>query len=501
MILFVLALVLLIVLLFLLPPDPAASNFENRVMASPPGFNAEDVLSGKFSNDLEAFLADSIAFRTAFLRLSTTMVNAYGMRLGGPTLVDVDFGDLGAGLVAGPGREGATGATGEQNTQGGQNAQGGQGGQSGQGEQNAQDGQGGQDTQGGQNEQNEQNEQGGHGEQSAQGGQSTQNEQNEQGSQGGQDAQGGSNEQNTQNEQGNQGPFTLPPSSGRRIRPGDSFGVDIHFSPDVIFYGRFYVDGETVTQYVNTINSYRQGLPDSVRIFCLLAPSLAEFLDARYSGGDGVQKKAINNVYGRLEGVAPVDAYKWIAERVAGEYLYLRTDHHWTTLGAYYAYLAYTEAAGLAPVTIDNYIEFAFPGYIGSMITGAPEKYVLDNPDTLYYYQIDDGTTFSQSLIVIPENMDDMGYRVFMDGDHPILDYTSSNKNGKMLIVIKDSFANALIPWISPNYERIVVIDPRLYTGSVRSLISGSMDTDVLFVNTSLTPSLPGFVEKLGNVR
>jgi len=295
-------------------------------------------------------------------------------------------------------------------------------------------------------------------------------------------------------------PFTLPPSSGRRIRPGDSFGVDIHYNPNVIFYGKFYTAGETVTQYVNTLNSFREGLPGNVRVFCLLAPSLVEFLDERYSGGDGIQNRAINNIYRRLsDGIIPVDAYKWIAERVDSEYLYLRTDHHWTTLGAYYAYLAYAEAAGLTPVTIYNYVEFAFPGYIGSMVTGAPEKIVLDNPDTLYYYQIE-GTVFSQSLIVIPENMEDMGYRVFMDGDHDILDYTSSNKNGKMLIVIKDSFANALIPWISPNYERIVVLDPRLYTGSVRNLVNDSMEIDILFVNTSLTPSLPGFVEKIGNI-
>jgi len=124
----------------------------------------------------------------------------------------------------------------------------------------------------------------------------------------------------------------------------------------------------------------------------------------------------------------------------------------------------------------------------------------LENPDTLYYYQINDGTTYSASFFLIPEDMDDLGYIVFMGGDHPVLDYTSSNENGKMLIIIKDSIANALIPWVSPHYERIVVLDPRIYEGSLSVFLDDTMETDVLFVNSSLTPSLQGFVEMLAGM-
>ena len=421
---FAAALALLCLFLFILPPDPDASRYENRTMESLPDFNLEDVLSGKYSDGLESYLSDRIAFRTEFLAFSASMENRYGLQLGGATLVEIDYNDLGSGLIADrepavtgdpenkPGKAGAEGLTPDEDE-----------------------------------------------------------------------------------------PFTLPPSDGRRIMPGDSFGVDIHSNPNVVFYVNFYVDGESVAQYVDTLNTYRQVLPESVRIFCLLVPSLVEFMDERYSGGDGVQGKAINSIYNRFDyGVTPVDAYKRIAERVDDEYLYFRTDHHWTTLGAYYAYLAFAEAAALDPITIDNYVEFAFPDFIGSLVTGTPDRIVLDNPDTLYYYQIDDGTTFSESFFLIPEEMDELGYIVFMGGDHAVLDYRSSNENGKMLIIIKDSIANAFIPWVSPHYERIVVLDPRLYEERVSMYLDDSMETDILFVNSSLTPSLSGFVESLAGI-
>jgi hypothetical protein len=167
-------------------------------------------------------------------------------------------------------------------------------------------------------------------------------------------------------------------------------------------------------------------------------------------------------------------------------------------LGAYQAYLAYAETAGLKPVTIDNYIEYAVPNFIGSYTTGSPSKAVRDHPDTFYYYQLDNGTSFSRRLFYLPEDLSKLSYRVFMGGDYPSLDYTSTNKNGNTLIVIKDSYANAFIPWVSANYEYIIVIDPRQYESSVRKFMDGATGAvDVLFVNSALTPSLPTFVDKL----
>ena len=101
----------------------------------------------------------------------------------------------------------------------------------------------------------------------------------------------------------------------------------------------------------------------------------------------------------------------------------------------------------------------------------------------------------------IPEDMKNLDYIVFMGGDHHLLDYTSSNKNGKTLMVIKDSYANAFIPWVSPNYERIIIIDPRLFGGSVSEYLEDIEDVDLLFMTSAFTPSLPAYVERVAEIK
>ena len=446
---FIAALLLLCVFLFALPPDPDAPRYENRSMAELPGFVAADVLSGKYTDALEAFLLDRVAYRTSFLAFSSALEGAYGLRIGGALRADIDHGDLGSGMIADPdvvyrdpsdlGMPGAVGG-----------AAGGGLGEAG--------------TSGG----------------AVYGGP-------------GADGAGGA-----------QAPGSAHVSPNRHVNPDEPFGVDTNYDPNAVMYGDFYVDTSSVSRYIEILNEYRQSLPGNVRMYCLLVPSHVEFLHDRYNTNGASQISAIRIIYDGLDsGITAVDAYGRIAARVHDEYLYFRTDHHWTAVGAYYAYLAYAEAAGIAPVTIDNYVERALPDYIGTFGRSSQDRIVLGHPDTLYYYQLDNGTTFTQRFFYIPEDMSDLDYKLFMGGDHALLDYTSSNKNGKTLIVIKESYANAFIPWVSPNYERVVVIDPRQFEGKVGEYLKGPSpgEIDLLFLTSAFTPSLPLYVEKVAEVR
>jgi len=194
--------------------------------------------------------------------------------------------------------------------------------------------------------------------------------------------------------------------------------------------------------------------------------------------------------------IIKVDAYNRIAGHT-DEYIYFRTDHHWTALGAYYAYLAFAEAAGFVPITIDNYIEHSIMDFIGSLGRGMQQRTVTDYPDTIYYYELNNGITFSRKFFRIPEDLSKANYRIFMGGDYAKLDYTTSNENGRTLVVVKDSYANALIPWISPHYQRIVVIDPRQYEGSVTQLLKELKQPDILFVNYTAATGMADFVEMI----
>jgi hypothetical protein len=101
----------------------------------------------------------------------------------------------------------------------------------------------------------------------------------------------------------------------------------------------------------------------------------------------------------------------------------------------------------------------------------------------------------------IPSDLSILSYRIFLGGDRDIYSFTTSNLNGRTLVVVKDSFANAMIPWIAPHYETIVVIDPRQFTGSVMQILEGFDDIDLLFVNYIPATTMADLIEQTYNAR
>jgi len=279
------------------------------------------------------------------------------------------------------------------------------------------------------------------------------------------------------------------------------FGADINFHEDAVFYLRYTENRELAARYAEVLNAYRALIRDDVRMFSLIAPVKVEFMGERYAAVNSSQLATIEFVNVLLyDGIIPVDAHSILAEH-SEQYIFFRLDHHWTALGAYYAYLAFAEVAGFEPITIENYTEHSIDGFIGSLAVGTRNRTILDNPDTIYFYTLDDGTEFSIDMFVIPTELDALSYRVFLGGDREIYSFTTSNSNGRTLVVVKDSFANAMIPWIAPHYEVIIVIDPRQFSGSVSQIISGIDDVDLLFVNYIPATTMPDLIEQIYNAR
>jgi hypothetical protein len=279
------------------------------------------------------------------------------------------------------------------------------------------------------------------------------------------------------------------------------FSVDVNFNEGAILFERFNFRESTARRYAAIINSYMDNMPENVRVFSMLVPTRLEFMPERYSSLQSSQRDAIDFINDLLhENIIRVAAYERLAAH-ADEYIYFRTDHHWTALGAYYAHISFADAAGFTPIRIHNYVEHSLSGFIGSLGRGTQNRTIRDNPDTLYYYVLDNGTTFTRRFFVIPQNMANLTYRVFMGGDHAILDFTSTNENGRTLVIVKESYANALIPWLAPYYERIIVIDSRHYTGSVMRRLRNLDNADLLFVNYMPATAMSDFIETISRVR
>jgi hypothetical protein len=253
--------------------------------------------------------------------------------------------------------------------------------------------------------------------------------------------------------------------------------------------------------YAETINAYRAALDKDVRVFSLLVPTQIEFLSERYKNISDSQRKTtdmVNSLF--AEGVKTVDVYSEIALHV-DEYVYFRSDHHWTALGAYYAYTVFAREAGFEPLALDEYEEIEFPGFLGFLYNLAPSESLQKKPDTIYAYRYNGELETSDPLLFLPGPDGKAAYAIFLGGDRDSMTITTSVKNGRTAIVIKDSYANCFVPWLAPHYERIVVLDPRTYEGSALEQARQYGDVDMIFVNYILTTRFEHIIDFMQKIK
>jgi len=172
-------------------------------------------------------------------------------------------------------------------------------------------------------------------------------------------------------------------------------------------------------------------------------------------------------------------------DRHSSEYIYYRTDHHWTTDGAWYAYNTLCVSLALDSVYPDQKRAHETPGFLGTSYTKC--KKAGQQSDILKHYAFDavltaDGNTHDTIYDYTKLTGRDK-YAMFLYGNGAERNVVSGPAEGKKtsLLVIKDSFADCLIPFLTTNYENITCIDPRYYSGSFSQLLEGEYD-DVLII-------------------
>jgi len=198
------------------------------------------------------------------------------------------------------------------------------------------------------------------------------------------------------------------------------------------------------------------------------------------------------------------------------EYIYYRTDHHWTTLGAYYAYVAYCEQKGLTPVSLEELKENKVEDFYGTFYSKA--KRPSQPADTITWYDVDvDEFAFvanlqqDKQLAQLGEVVQEDGlellrvdgmmdrrkfevrdkYAAFMWGNSGYVKIKSSHnlnhQEGKTsrLLLFKDSYANSMIPYLTYNYDEIIVVDLRYMAKSTKELMQEEFDDIFVMYNFS----------------
>jgi hypothetical protein len=196
------------------------------------------------------------------------------------------------------------------------------------------------------------------------------------------------------------------------------------------------------------------------------------------------------------EDITKVDVYDSMKEH-ANEYVYFRTDHHWTQLGAYYAYRDYCKALGLPHTALLSYSRVRLDGFLGSFYNSiggnktmkkSPDFVLAYEPVVPYeatgYFDSSMESGFNLNLIRGPDEIKTSNkYLAFSGGDLPVIDIKTQSNTGRRLILFKESFANAFIPFLTENYDEIIVVDFRYYEGSVDRLINKYQINEALFLN------------------
>lgn len=218
----------------------------------------------------------------------------------------------------------------------------------------------------------------------------------------------------------------------------------------------------------------------------MLVPNTSEILKKKLPkyAYDFNETRYINDIYKEIGEDNTVDVNE-ILKAHKDEYLYYKTDHHWTTLGAYYAFTEYADKIG---INIEKYTtKLVTDKFYGTMSSKANLEIEADK---VYIYEPDkeeevsvrynNSTELKDSLYEMSALDKKDKYSVFLGGNNPLVQITTNAENDRKVLVIKDSFAHCFIPFMISGFSKIDVVDLRYYNESIRKMIEEGGYTDIL---------------------
>lgn len=304
-------------------------------------------------------------------------------------------------------------------------------------------------------------------------------------------------------------------------QPDDSRPEDNGEKLDVEMSGRIYIIGNRALEiyygsetqsvkYAEIINKFADEVDPAINVYSMVIPKssayyLGQASQEQYSKLALRNKNNIDTISANLsDRVIDVNIYNTLGLH-ADEEIYCRTDHHWTALGAYYASSVFSEKAGVAFDDLSKFEEVRREGYLGTYYTWSGNNSVLlNNPEDflIYYPDADYNVTYFSSSDLssnpreheggffwdISDNQRSSWYSTFLRGDSYSVKAVSNDcKNGRKLLIVKDSYGNALAPFMLEGFEEIYIVDARDYQISLKETIEEYGITDVLFAQCTFS--------------
>lgn len=255
---------------------------------------------------------------------------------------------------------------------------------------------------------------------------------------------------------------------------------------------RFDEPNEQLKQNIQNVN-YFASKTNNIRSYLLLAPTAVEIYKDKLPlfASSFSQKKVLTDIENKLQtSIRFIDVYDGLLSKKQ-DYIYFKSDHHWTMRGAYQAYKETAVNMGIKPNTIEDFdIKTVSENFKGTLYSKAnayhikPDKIELFSPKFDVSYTIDyvDLQKSTDSLYEWSYLKKKDQYSFFLNGNHSLMKISSSIQNGRKLLVIKDSYAHTFIPFLANHFEEIHVVDLRYFNANIYSYIEANKINETLFL-------------------
>ncbi len=270
--------------------------------------------------------------------------------------------------------------------------------------------------------------------------------------------------------------------------------------------------------FINCVSNIKGASGNKTNVYSLLVPTSMDITlhdSIRKDINSSDQKKALDYFNSSFKNVTAVSSIYDVEKAHKNEYTYFRTDHHWTALGAYYAYDEFCKAKGISSVPITDYLTASFDGFLGTFYSSSGQSSALgDTPDTVVAYlpgnNVEctlteaDGNQYKWDVISdVTDYAPNLKYLTFIGGDQALVTINNLDMTeGSSCLVIKESYGNAFVPFLIPHYKNIYVIDPRHYKGTLSDFTADKQVDDIIFLanisttrNSIYIDAMKGFIQ------
>lgn len=263
---------------------------------------------------------------------------------------------------------------------------------------------------------------------------------------------------------------------------------------------------EAGKDYAAAISEFKNAAPDFT-VYNMVVPTHTEFgIPPRLAGEIYTQSQSqnIKTIYSSYTAdVKPINCYNALCKH-KDEYIYFNTDHHWTGLGAYYAYQAFCEQTGQQALALTDCTEQTIDGFEGSFYSADASL----PPDSVHYWkfpyqthakrQEESGAEMYDTDVYYEGAAGSGAYITFIYGDSSLfIEYNDTNKNGKKIAVVKESYGNAFVPYLTNNYEEVHIIDFRYFTQNIKEYMQENGISEILFLNNTMSANAAMQVDRI----